>query len=146
MTATSACVAQATAASRIADASRRPGSLRQRALAIALAALLAACHTVPKNESPGNVSHLPPGNSTRDGPEANPPPNLEAVPDAVPQVEPLRVGGPNKPYEVGGHTYVPLTDDRPVTEKGLASWYGKKFHGHRTASGEAYNIDRKSVV
>src|ERR1700758_5457087 len=84
--------------------------------------------------APRNVSRRPPGNSERDGPEARPPPNLEAVPDAVPQIEPVRPGGPNKPYEIAGHTYVPLT------EKGLASWYGKRFHGHRTASGEAYNM------
>jgi rare lipoprotein A len=117
-------------------------TLTPRALRIAsapvLLAVLAACQTTPTG--PGNVSRLPPGNSQRDGPEAKPPPNLEAVPDAVPQVEPQRIGGPNKPYEIAGHTYVPLTDGRALTEKGLASWYGKKFHGHRTASGEAYNM------
>jgi rare lipoprotein A len=102
-------------------------------------ALLAACGTAPK-VGPGNVSRLPPGNAQRDGPEASPPSNLEAVPDAVPQLEPMRVGGPNKPYEVDGHTYVPITDGRAVKEKGLASWYGKKFHGRRTSSGEAYNM------
>jgi rare lipoprotein A len=116
-----------------ARAARRIASL---APALALA-LLAACGTVPKSP---DVSRLPPGTSQRDGPEANPPSNLESVPDATPQIEQRRAGGPNKPYEVDGHTYVPLTDDRPVTEKGLASWYGKKFHGRRTASGEAYNM------
>ena len=95
-----------------------------------LLAVLAACQTTP----PAGVSRQP------DGAEAKPPPNLEAVPDAVPQIEPVRNGGPNKPYEIAGHTYVPLTDDRALTEKGLASWYGKKFHGHRTASGEAYDM------
>jgi rare lipoprotein A len=117
-------------------------TLASRALRVAsapvLLAVLAACQTTPTG--PGNASRLPPGNSQRDGPEAHPPPNLEAVPDAVPQVEPLRTGGPNKPYEIAGKTYVPLTDDRALTEKGLASWYGKMFHGRRTASGEAYNM------
>jgi len=98
------------------------------AASAALLAVLAACQTTPT---------VPAG---RDGAEARPPPNLEAVPDAVPQVEAIRNGGPNKPYEVGGKTYVPLTDDRALAEKGLASWYGKKFHGRRTASGEAYNM------
>ncbi|MFL6699875.1 MAG: septal ring lytic transglycosylase RlpA family protein [Vitreoscilla sp.] len=117
-----------------------PPALRLVASALLLA-VLAACQTTPTAPGgPGNVSRLPPGNSERDGPEARPPPNLEAVPDAVPQIEPVRPGGPNKPYEIGGHTYVPLTDDRALAEKGLASWYGKKFHGHRTASGEAYNM------
>ena len=110
-------------------------ALARAALATALLALLAACQTTP----PG-PSKIPPGNADRDGPEAHPPPNLDAVPDAVPQVEPIRSGGPNKPYEIAGKTYVPITDDKPLVEKGLASWYGKKFHGRRTASGEAYNM------
>jgi rare lipoprotein A len=62
------------------------------------------------------------------------------VPDAEPRVEPIRSGGPNKPYEVLGQTYTPLTQDRPFTERGLASWYGRKFHGRRTANGELYDM------
>jgi len=119
-----------------------PARVARRVAACAPAlvlALLAACGTTPK-VGPGNVSRLPPGNAQRDGPEANPPSNLDAVPDAVPQIEQQRVGGPNKPYEIDGRTYVPITDGRAVKEKGLASWYGKKFHGRRTASGEAYNM------
>ena len=114
--------------------------LRVAASALLLA-LLAACQTTPPAPAgPGNVSRLPPGNAQRDGPEAKPPPNLEAVPDAEPKIETIRNGGPNKPYEIGGKTYTPVTDDRAVAEKGLASWYGKKFHGRRTASGESYNM------
>jgi len=113
--------------------------LRVAASALLLA-VLAACQTTPTAPGPGNVSRLPPGNAGRDGLEAHPPTNLEAVPDAVPQLENIRNGGPNKPYEIGGKTYTPLTDDRALAEKGLASWYGKKFHGKRTASGEAYNM------
>ncbi len=115
-------------------------TLRLAAATVALA-VLAACQTTPPAPTgPGNVSRLPPGNAQRDGPEARPPSNLDAVPDAVPQIEAIRKGGPNKPYEIAGRTYVPLTDDRALTETGLASWYGKKFHGRRTASGEAYNM------
>lgn len=86
--------------------------------------VLAACSSTP----------------TRDGPEAKPPPNLDKVPDAQPQVEPIREGGPNKPYAVAGRSYSPVTGDKPIAEKGLASWYGRKFHGRRTASGEVYNM------
>ena len=89
-----------------------------------LALLLAACSSTPK----------------RDGPEAKPPANLDKVPDAQPQVEPIRDGGPNKPYDVNGRSYSPVKTDKAMTEKGLASWYGKKFQGRRTASGEAYNM------
>jgi rare lipoprotein A len=76
----------------------------------------------------------------RDGPEANPPPGLANVPDAEPVLEPIRVGGPNKPYEALGQAYVPMTQDKPFSERGLASWYGRKFHGRRTASGEVYDM------
>jgi len=76
----------------------------------------------------------------RDGPEANPPPELARVPDAEPRVETIRQGGPNKPYEVLGQAYTPITQDKAYSERGLASWYGKKFHGKRTASGEVYNM------
>jgi len=108
------------------------------ALSGMLLALLAACGTT---HGPGaGGTRIPVGNSQRDGPEANPPANLDQVPDAIPQIEPIRIGGPNKPYEIDGRTYTPITDDRSVVDKGLASWYGKKFHGRRTASGEAYNM------
>ena len=76
----------------------------------------------------------------RDGPDPKPPPNLAGVPDAEPTLEPIRIGGPNKPYAVLGQSYVPLTQDRPFSQRGLASWYGRKFHGRRTASGEVYDM------
>jgi rare lipoprotein A len=85
--------------------------------------LLAACSTV-----------------TKDGPEARPPPHLDKVPDAQPQIEPVRDGGPNRPYEQSGRSYTPIKGDKPLSEKGIASWYGKKFHGRRTASGEVYDM------
>lgn len=81
-----------------------------------------------------------PTSSERDGPERKPPPNLAGVPDAVPRLDPIRIGGPNKPYEVLGERYEPLKGDVVYAEKGLASWYGKKFHGRPTASGEVYNM------
>lgn len=90
----------------------------------ALALLLAACASGP----------------SRDGPPANPPADLLQRPDAQPRIEPLRVGGPNKPYEVFGQRYTPMTTDAPVVETGLASWYGRKFHGQPTASGEIFDM------
>jgi rare lipoprotein A len=75
-----------------------------------------------------------------DGPGANPPADLASLPDAEPRVEPIRAGGPNKPYQALGREYVPATRDVPVSERGLASWYGRKFHGRKTASGEVYDM------
>ena len=110
-----------------------------RSLAVAaLAALLVACASSPP--APGTPRTGPAPAAERDGPEAQPPANLAAVPDAEPRVEAVRSGGPNKPYEVFGRDYVPITDERAFVERGLASWYGRKFHGRRTASGEVYNM------
>ncbi len=82
----------------------------------------------------------------RDGPEARPPPDLERVPDAEPKLETVRPGGANKPYDMAGQTYVPRVKDDSFTERGLASWYGRKFHGRRTASGEVYNMYAMTVA
>ena len=66
--------------------------------------------------------------------------NLAQVPDAEPRVEPLRSGGPNKPYEALGRRYEPVLADLPMAETGLASWYGRKYHGRSTSSGEPYDM------
>ncbi len=99
-------------------------------------ATLTGCAT----RAPAPTAVPAPAPVERDGPGLNPPPNLAQVPDAAPRVEPIRIGGPNKPYEVLGERYEPLTTDAPFTERGLASWYGNKFHGRPTSSGEVYNM------
>ena len=93
--------------------------------------LLAGCAAGPQR---------PAASPDRDGPEPNPPADLARVPDAEPRLEPIRSGGPNKPYELLGKSYVPITQDAPFDERGLASWYGRKFQGRRTASGEVYDM------
>jgi rare lipoprotein A len=119
-----------------------------------LAALLAACSStppppgrsdappraVPPRLSAPSLPSLPSDTAGADGPEANPPPDLHLVPDAQPRIEPVRPGGPNKPYAVAGQAYQPLAGDPPLVEQGVASWYGRKFHGRPTASGEVYNM------
>lgn len=74
-----------------------------------------------------------------DGPEANPPGNLDQVPDAIPKIEPL-ASGANKPYTVFGRDYTPDTSGKPYRVQGRASWYGKKFHGNSTSNGERYDM------
>ncbi|MCX7674024.1 MAG: septal ring lytic transglycosylase RlpA family protein [Thiobacillaceae bacterium] len=74
-----------------------------------------------------------------DGPGANPPPNLHAVPDAVPRAEPLHRFA-NNPYRVMGVSYTPKSADAPYRERGKASWYGRRFHGKPTSSGEPYDM------
>ncbi len=75
-----------------------------------------------------------------DGRGANPPADLARVADAEPRIETIRPGGANKPYQALGREYVPNVADAPFVERGLASWYGRKFHGQRTANGEIYDM------
>ncbi len=74
-----------------------------------------------------------------DGPGADVPANLDAIPDAVPQAEPLHRYA-NRPYTALGKTYTPLAATGNYKERGSASWYGKKFHGRRTSTGEVYDM------
>ncbi len=74
-----------------------------------------------------------------DGPGDNPPPDLDAIPDAVPKVEPLHRFA-NKPYTVLGQTFVPDTSFKPYKAEGYASWYGRKYNGKNTSSGELYDM------
>jgi len=112
---------------------------RTSAWAFVWVALLAGCASAPRpsiSPTPG----LPAPNAERDGAGSTPPPDLASVPDAEPRLEPIRAGGPNKPYAALGREYIPLTDDVAYSERGLASWYGRKFHGRPTASGEPYDM------
>jgi rare lipoprotein A len=98
-------------------------------LLIPMLMLLSACGTLTR----------PGGYYEDDGPEASPPADIANIPDAVPKAEPRSASG-NKPYSVYGVTYTPLADTSGYRERGVASWYGKKFHGRRTSSGEPYDM------
>ncbi|HMA31651.1 MAG TPA: septal ring lytic transglycosylase RlpA family protein [Casimicrobiaceae bacterium] len=104
---------------------------------------LAACSSVP-TRGPSRAAPAGGGSSSGgyyldDGPGANPPPNLDAVPDAVPRLEPLSAAA-NRPYTVLGQEYVPATTLKPYHEVGLASWYGRRYNGQRTSIGEIYDM------
>ncbi|WP_228273603.1 septal ring lytic transglycosylase RlpA family protein [Rhodocyclus tenuis] len=74
-----------------------------------------------------------------DGPADEIPDNLDEIPDAEPRLEPLHRFA-NKPYVALGRSYVPNTSVQPLREQGIASWYGRKFHGQRTSIGEPYDM------
>lgn len=74
-----------------------------------------------------------------DGPADEIPDNLDTVPDAQPRLEPLHRFA-NNPYVVLGKSYVPNTMLKTVRQRGVASWYGKKFHGQKTSIGEIYDM------
>jgi rare lipoprotein A len=116
------------------------------AVLIAASLMLAACGTVPHRQAetpaattaataaPSAGGYLP-----GDGPGANIPVDLDSIPDAVPKNEPLHRYA-NRPYIALGKTYTPMTVVGNFKERGIASWYGKKFNGERTSSGEIYDM------
>jgi len=103
----------------------------RRCLAIALGvALLAGC------ASPGE----PVADPDQDAAPGRPPPDLANIPDAVPRVEPRSSRGNPPFYEVMGRRYYVMNDAAGYRERGVASWYGTKFHGRMTSSGEPYDM------
>lgn len=72
------------------------------------------------------------------GPSA--PVDVSNVRDAIPKVEPRSKYGNPKTYKVLGKWYKVRNSSVGYREKGISSWYGKKFHGHRTSSGETYDM------
>lgn len=74
-----------------------------------------------------------------DGPGDAPPADLSAIPDAVPKAEPLHRFA-NNPYSALGRDYVPMREAIPYRARGIASWYGRRYHGQKTSSGEPYDM------
>lgn len=74
-----------------------------------------------------------------DGPGDNAPANLATIPDPIPRGEPL-ARGPARPYSAMGRAYVPMTALGPYQARGIASWYGRRYHGKATSSGETYDM------
>lgn len=129
------------------------GAMRLR-LACSTALLLAACGSPGvRTELPGEPpaaqkSGQKPATPAQkrggayykdDGPAADIPVDLDSIPDAEPRAEPLHRAA-NRPYVVLGKSYVPHTTLRPHQQRGIASWYGKKFHGQKTSIGETYDM------
>ena len=112
----------------------------------AAALAVSACGTAPRNETPAPSVSAPASTAPAkgayykdDGPGANAPPNLAAIPDAVPSVEPLHRFA-NRPYQVFGKEYLPVANLVPFRQTGVASWYGRRYHGAPTSSGERYDM------
>ncbi len=134
--------------------------MNRQTIILALATLvLAACVTpaprAPETRStPAPVEDRTAGSSTApappapaarggylsgDGPGEDVPANLGEIPDAIPKNEPLHRYA-NRPYVALGKTYAPMTAVGKFKERGIASWYGKKFHGQRTSIGDTYDM------
>jgi rare lipoprotein A len=139
-----------------------------RGLTLLLPLLLAACSSTPLHNNPPPTVATAPAASVRsspakplpalpaagsgrggyykdDGPGDNPPDGLMDIPDAEPRIEPY-AKATNRPYAVFGKTYTPIVDDRPFKQRGIGSWYGKKFHGQKTSSGEPYDMYKMTAA
>ena len=115
----------------------------QRFIIVLCISLLTACggaqavKETPAKQTPSPQSKG--GFYLDDGPGNHPPPNLDSIPDAELKSESLLVY-PNRPYTALGKKYTPMTQYAPYTQQGVASWYGKRYHGKKTSSGETYDM------
>lgn len=96
-----------------------------------LALLLAACSSSPTNDNSGRYQY---------DDDFHPPAAADNGGEPVPRSEPLAVNGNGPTYRVNGKRYKVINPQTGYKEKGIASWYGMKFHGHATASGESYDV------
>lgn len=95
---------------------------RSPAAVVVVAVMLSGCGTVVERDGPGR--RVPAG----------------SIEDAVPRDEPQSKYGNPDSYVVNGKRYYTMKTARGHVEKGIASWYGRKFHGRRTSSGETYDM------
>ena len=104
-----------------------------------------AAPATPASIPLGQLLRRPGGYYKDDGPDGAPPVDLEAIADAQPKPEPLHPHA-NEPYVVFGKEYLPEKEFSAHRKQGTASWYGRKFHGQRTWSGEIYDMYAMSAA
>ena len=123
----------------------------QQCIIVVCIVLLSACGgkstTKPDTPASDNRATAPSGTSPSskggyyldDGPGENAPADIDSIPDAQLKTEtPLTRA--NRPYSALGQKYVPMTSYAPYVKLGMASWYGKRYHGRKTSSGEIYDM------
>ena len=104
-----------------------------------------------KDESPSAPSSAPASASggsgfyLDDGPPAVSSADLAAIPDAAPRAEPI-LAARNRPYSALGQNFSPMTELRPYRRRGLASWYGRRYHGRKTSLGETYDMFKMTAA
>jgi rare lipoprotein A len=110
---------------------------------------LAGCgqHAAPRPEAapPAAKPAPPPKSGSRysqdhDSTPGGPPPDVSKIPEPVPKAEPRSQYGNKSPYTVLGETYQVLPEANGYVERGIASWYGNKFHGFTTSTFEKYDM------
>jgi len=111
------------------------GNAARVALALTLIAFLATGCSLAKRKPDAPRSSIPSGSAV-----PQPPPDVFAIPDAVPRAEPRGRRGNPPFYEVFGKRYYVLPSSDGFVERGIASWYGPGFHAASTSLGEPYDM------
>lgn len=116
----------------------------KKTIALSVVVCVAGCAELAPPEKPASMptSQLlrqPGGFYTDDVPDRAPPLDLDRLAEPEPRDEPLNAAA-NQPYSAFGRDYVPLARPGGYRRQGTASWYGRKFHGQRTTSGEFYDM------
>jgi rare lipoprotein A len=120
---------------------------RQLAWLLLASLVVTACTSEPFRESTGakpeDVSA-----PAKDGPpaQAEIPADIASVPEAVPKAEPHSATGNPESYVALGQRYEVMQEPAGFKQRGYASWYGKKFHGKRTSSGERYDMFKMTAA
>ena len=104
-------------------------SYRLVLLGLSAVLFVSACGTAKKNRYQIHQDRAPDENI-----------DISHIPDAIPSNQPRSKYGNADSYRVRGRTYRVMKNSQGYRARGIASWYGKKFHGHRTSSGETYNM------
>ena len=109
----------------------------KKLLVFAFIVMLAGCSSTGSNSGRYSMKH-------DKAPER--PVDVSHVKDAVPRVEPKSRGGNKSPYTVLGKQYYVMPNAQGYVATGTASWYGRKFHGHKTSNGEVYDMYKMSAA
>lgn len=116
-------------------------------------------HRPPPKQTPVETTTTTPSNTTADsggkpssggyylddGPGENAPADIDSIPSATLKTEQPSKRA-NKPYSALGKNYAPLTAYAPYKKQGMASWYGKRYHGKKTSTGEIYDMYAMSAA
>jgi rare lipoprotein A len=114
-------------------------SVRAASTVLCVAMVATACST--SQQRPSSSRYTQPQDSAPDRSV-----DVSSIKDAIPRVEPKSRYGNPASYEVFGKRYHTLSSSDGYSERGIASWYGTKFHGHRTSSGEPYDMYQMSAA
>ena len=96
---------------------------------------LAACSSTPPQQNTGSGRYQ----MASDSPELEPI-DFATVKKVVPEPVNRTLAGNKSPYTVNGKSYFVMSTEAGYEETGMASWYGRKFHGHLTSNGEIYDM------